>query len=274
MWDDRLCREHRKLARLLVDSRNLPPPPQPLYTRRERPGDMWIESTWTGDQGDLRVPGRWATQEDKDALDVNIQALPQTVQDRLLHFTLLSTMPVKKKLTWTQGLNGSEWEVCRIDRYNRTQVRYSTNGFGRGGEHEDAMVVPIDLRHKPPVALQINHKTREDMAEVFYGDMLFYTDSEMSLGLDEWHVETVQEPDDRRLRRQHLGRWNLARTNAEDNRRIDSKKGTYHRRKARSNWMDSVPPAYRWMVRVLCPRSTRLDEHPQRFLDGKTMGSC
>lgn len=174
------------MVQLLVGSND---PPMPKHVREKQPGDVWIESTWSGDQADLRTPGRWAVQDEKEALffalppgplDMEIQSLPQTVQDRVLHFVLFEALPPKRHLTWIPGGKPCEWEVARLDRYGRMQARYSSDDFGHEGKHEGAMVVPIDLDYKLPVALQINRKTRNAMLKSFYRDTLFYTDSAMN----------------------------------------------------------------------------------------------
>lgn len=265
-WDCTLIREHHKMIEQLVDRDPNMHRRDLEKIREERPGDVWIESTWSGDQADLRTPGRWAVQDEANALffeippeplDMEIQSLPQNCQDLILHHKLVSMFPLRKKLTWTDDVYlGCEWEICRLDRYNRMQQRFSADEFGlRGGKPSDNLVVPIDLDYKPPIALQINRKIRHAMVQSYYRDTLFYTDSAMLRGVDEWDSTRTSK-------------WTSKKT-----QRLDLK-NLYRRRYARKDWLESIHPAYRKDTRVISPRSNMVEIGPERFLDGVSVSLC
>jgi hypothetical protein len=111
------------------------------------------------------------------ALDRRIQALPQELQDDILNFTLMATLP-PRPLIERDGTDQT-LRLCSLS----TPDLYGSESWDRPGPivFQGDRVVYIDEDYAPPAALQINRKTRRNMQEIFYSDTVFFLFGDISL---------------------------------------------------------------------------------------------
>lgn len=131
----------------------------------------------------------------KPSIDIatRIQALPQELQDLILHFKLLTMLPPEMKLYFDGMLYTVQDPGCErrvdftaADSEERDRLmskygwrfRYNTYNIQGGLQsHQGPVpvdrVVFVDLSYKPSIALQINRETRATMAKILYGNTMF-----------------------------------------------------------------------------------------------------
>lgn len=122
------------------------------------------------------------------SLETRIQALPQELQDVILDFKLLSFLPCPRELRWDP--KNDEYTVLDLPYvsippslahdFNPPKYRI-LDAKGDASWQEGPIpfdeVVPVDLSYIPPVALQINRRSRAAMAKIFYGNTVLFVQS-------------------------------------------------------------------------------------------------
>lgn len=112
-------------------------------------------------------------------LDISrgILLLPKELQDEILHFTLLATLPRQQVLDAIElskiGIFDSKGLFAgSISHINQICWKWMPVSPYKGPL--DQKITLVDVWFRFPVGLQVNSKTRKTLTEIFYKDMVFY----------------------------------------------------------------------------------------------------